>query len=136
MPNFIIAHDLGTTGNKATLYDRDGRLVGSAFYTYRTEYAHTGWAEQNPDDWWRAVCDSTQQLLQETRTNRGDIACITFSGQMMGAVALDERARPLRNAIIWADQRALAQEEWIRQRVAFEDIYQITGHRLDRKSVV
>jgi xylulokinase len=130
MPNFIIAHDLGTTGNKATLYDREGYLVGSAFYAYQTHYAHTGWAEQNPDDWWRAVCQSTQQLLQETRTRKNDIACVTFSGQMMGAVALDDRARPLRNAIIWADQRALAQEAWIAERVAFEDIYQITGHRL------
>lgn len=130
MPNYIIAHDLGTTGNKATLYDREGRLVGSAFFAYDTEYAHTGWAEQNPDDWWRAVCQSTRKLLQETHTSQGDIACITFSGQMMGAVALDERARPLRNAIIWADQRALEQEAWIGERVAFGDVYRITGHRL------
>lgn len=130
MPNFVIAHDLGTTGNKATLYDREGRLVGSAFYAYKTEFAHTGWAEQNPEDWWRAVCQSTQKLLQETQTARDDIACITFSGQMMGAVAIDAQARPLRNAIIWADQRSLAQEAWIGERVSFEDVYQITGHRL------
>jgi xylulokinase len=130
MPNFVIAHDLGTTGNKATLYDREGRLVGSAFYAYKTEYAHTGWAEQNAEDWWQAVCQSTKQLLQATHTPRDDIACITFSGQMMGAVALDEQARPLRNAIIWADQRALVQEARIGERVSFEDVYQITGHRL------
>lgn len=130
MPNFVIAHDLGTTGNKATLYDREGRLVGSAFNGYATEYARTGWAEQNPEDWWRAVCQSTRQLLQDTRTAKGDIACITFSGQMQGAVALDAQARPLRNAIIWADQRALAQAAWIAERVPFEDVYRITGHRL------
>lgn len=130
MGTFVIAHDLGTTGNKATLYDREGRLVGSAFYGYGTEYARTGWAEQNPDDWWQAVCQSTHQLLQETHTQKTDIACITFSGQMMGAVALDERARPLRNAIIWADQRSLAQEAWVGERVSFEDVYRITGHRL------
>ncbi|MCA9886416.1 MAG: xylulokinase, partial [Anaerolineae bacterium] len=65
MPNYIIAHDLGTTGNKATLYDREGRLVGSAFYAYGTEYAHTGWAEQNPQDWWEAVCISGKKLLSE-----------------------------------------------------------------------
>ncbi|MBK9122109.1 MAG: xylulokinase [Chloroflexi bacterium] len=130
MAQFIIAHDLGTTGNKATLYDREGRLVGANFYPYQTEYAHTGWAEQNPDDWWKAVCQSTQRLLAETRVAKNDIACITFSGQMMGAVPLDRDARPLRNAIIWADQRSLAQEKWIGERVAFEDVYRITGHRL------
>jgi xylulokinase len=130
MANFIIAHDLGTTGNKATLYDREGQLVGSAFYSYKTEYAHTGWAEQNPEDWWQAVCQSTCQLLQQTQVNKNDIACVTFSGQMMGAVPLGRDARPLRNAIIWADQRSLVQEKWIGEQVAFEDVYQITGHRL------
>ena len=130
MPNYVVAHDLGTTGNKATLYDREGRLVGASFQAYDTEYAHTGWAEQNPQDWWDAVCQSTRHLLSETGVNRNDIACVTFSGQMMGAVPLDKDARPLRNAIIWADQRALDQERWIGERVSFEDVYQITGHRL------
>ena len=126
----IIAHDLGTTGNKATLYDREGRLVGSAFYAYPTDYAQTGWAEQNPDDWWRAICVSTRALLETTHTAPHEIACITFSGQMMGAVALDEQARPLRSAIIWADQRALEQTRWIGEQVSFEEIYRVTGHRL------
>ena len=91
MKNYVIAHDLGTTGNKATLYDREGRLIGSAFYAYDTEYAHTGWAEQNPEDWWQAVCTSTHQLLQETKVRGDEIACITFSGQMMGAVPLRQK---------------------------------------------
>ena len=130
MPNYVIAHDLGTTGNKATLYDREGHLVGASFQGYDTEYAHTGWAEQNPEDWWQAVCLSTRLLLSETGVSKRDIACITFSGQMMGAVPLDKSARPLRNAIIWADQRALEQERWIGERLSFHEIYQITGHRL------
>ena len=130
MPNYVIAHDLGTTGNKATLYDREGALVGAAFHGYETEYAQTGWAEQNPNDWWEAVCRSTRHLLGETGVRHDDIACITFSGQMMGAVPLGRDGRPLRNAIIWADQRALEQERWIGERLSFEDVYQITGHRL------
>ena len=130
MANYVIAHDLGTTGNKATFYDREGALVGAAFQAYDTEYAHTGWAEQNPDDWWEAVCRSTRHLLSETGVRPDDIACITFSGQMMGAVPLDRDARPLRSAIIWADQRALEQERWISERLSFEDVYRITGHRL------
>lgn len=129
MGNYIIAHDLGTTGNKATLYDREGKLVGAVFHAYETEYAHTGWAEQNPEDWWTAVCQSTHQLLQQTHVSKDDIACITFSGQMMGAVALDKDGRPLRNAIIWADQRALQQNDWVLEQVSFEDMYYLTGHR-------
>jgi xylulokinase len=130
MKRYIIAHDLGTTGNKATLYDQDGVLAGSNFVSYGTTYAQTGWAEQDPEDWWRAVCSSTQALLQKTRVKPAEIACVTFSGQMMGCVPLDARARPLRPAIIWADQRATAQTRWVGERVDLEVMYQITGHRL------
>lgn len=130
MKYHIIAHDLGTTGNKATLYDGEGRLIGSAFHTYHTEYAHTGWAEQNPEDWWQAVCISTRRLLQQTGLSPNDIACIVFSGQMMGCVPLDKNARPLRSAIIWADQRSVEQERWLGERIAPDEVYRITGHRL------
>ncbi|HUV90219.1 MAG TPA: FGGY family carbohydrate kinase, partial [Anaerolineae bacterium] len=130
MKDYVLAHDLGTTGNKATLYDREGALVGSAFYPYDTEYAHTNWAEQDPQDWWQAVCGSTQELLQQTRVRADAVACIVFSGQMMGCVPLDREARPLRNAIIWADQRAVEQERWVGERIAPADVYRTTGHRL------
>ncbi|MGC9522122.1 MAG: xylulokinase [Anaerolineae bacterium] len=130
MARFVLAHDLGTTGNKATLYNAAGKLVGSAFYAYETDYPHTSWAEQSPEDWWTAVCSSTHRLLKQTSTPETEIACITFSGQMMGCVPLDREARPLRKAIIWADQRAVEQAQWVGERIAFEDIYQITGHRL------
>ncbi|MBI1877017.1 MAG: xylulokinase [Chloroflexi bacterium] len=130
MKRFILAHDLGTTGNKATLYDDEGRLVSSAFAGYGVEYAQTGWAEQNPADWWQAVCASTQKLLGQSKADSADIACIVFSGQMMGCVPLDKSARPLRKAIIWADQRAVAQEQWLGERVSPDEVYRITGHRL------
>jgi xylulokinase len=130
MKSYILAHDLGTTGNKATIYNAEGALVGSAFYSYATEFAHTNWAEQNPEDWWRAVCVSTQELLRSARIRPDDIAVITFSGQMMGCVPLDANARPLRNAIIWADQRSVDQERWLGKRISPADVYRITGHRL------
>jgi xylulokinase len=131
MKNTILAHDLGTTGNKATLYDREGSLVGSAFHAYTTQFAHVGWAEQNPEDWWEAVCASTRKLFQQIPGFRADdVACIVFSGQMMGCVPLDKNARPLRNAIIWADQRAVEQERWMSERISLEEMYRITGHRL------
>ena len=130
MKNYIIAHDLGTTGNKATLYDCEGKLVGAAFEGYETEHARAGWAEQDPRDWWQAVCQSTRRLLGEAGLSKNEIAAISFSGQMMGAVPLDRQGQPLRKAIIWADQRALPQERWLMERLDFGEVYQITGHRL------
>ncbi|MDL1901395.1 xylulokinase [Anaerolineae bacterium CFX9] len=127
---YVLAHDLGTTGDKASLYDRDGMLIGSALFEYGVSYPQTGYAEQNVEDWWNAVCGSTQKLLRMTNVRGEEIACIVFSGQMMGCVPLDEQARPLRNAIIWADTRSVAQEHWVGTQIAPERVYRITGHRL------
>jgi xylulokinase len=127
---FVLAHDLGTTGNKASLYDAEGALRSSVTSSYGTDFEHPGWAEQNPEDWWQAVCESSRQLLQEARVSGREIACIVFSGQMMGCVPLDRAGKPLRNAIIWADQRAVEQERRLAERIAPEEVYRLTGHRL------
>jgi xylulokinase len=126
---YILAHDLGTTGNKASLYDRDGSVLASSFYGYGTELPRVNWVEQNPQDWWQAVCVSTQQLLGAAKVNPAEVACIAFSGQMMGCVAVDSQARPLRNALIWADMRAVAEAQSIVDGVGMERAYAITGHR-------
>lgn len=126
---FILAHDLGTTGNKASLYDSEGQILANSFYGYGTEFPQVNWVEQNPEDWWKAVCESTQQLILDTHISPRDIACIVFSGQMMGAVAVDRQVRPLRNAIIWADTRAVDEAKVLVDAVGMEKAYTITGHR-------
>src|SRR5437773_6436049 len=104
----VLAHDVGTTGDKATLYDEDGALVRVAFVPYETFCPRVGWLEQDPDDWWRSFCEATHGLIREAGATPADVAVVSFSGQMMGAVAVDARANPIRNAIIWADQRAVS----------------------------
>lgn len=130
MPDkYILAHDLGTTGNKASLFDAEGQARASAFCAYDTAYPRPNWAEQNPEDWWKAVCESTRQLLLTAKVSPREIACVTFSGQMMGCVTLDRQARPLRSAIIWADTRAVPEAETMLARVGMQAAYRITGHR-------
>lgn len=130
MTAYVLAHDLGTTGNKATLYDEEGNLRASVTSHYGVVYEHTGWAEQNPNDWWKAVCISTHELLEKSGVQSSEIACVTFSGQMQGVVPVDEQAIPLRPAIIWADQRSTEQCATIAERISPADVYKITGHRL------
>jgi xylulokinase len=126
---YILAHDLGTTGNKASLYDAEGALLASAFYGYGLALPKVGWAEQDPEDWWQAVCVSTQQLLASAAVPAAEVACVVFSGQMMGCVAVDRQARPLRSALIWADMRAVEEAQTIVDCVGREEAYRITGHR-------
>lgn len=127
--DYILAHDLGTSGNKATLYDMEGNLAGSTVAAYPTVYPFNGAVEHDPDNWWRAVCDSTKQLLEQSGVAPASIACVSFSGIMMGCLIIDKEGRPLRNMLIWADTRSSKQEKFMQQRMSMERGYRITGHR-------
>ena len=104
MGKYLLAHDLGTSGNKATLFSTEGQLIASCTYNYDVYYSNNNWAEQNPNDWWQAVIATTKTLIKNI--NPKDILAVSFSGQMMGCVCVDKKQEPLRNAIIWADMRA------------------------------
>lgn len=127
----IIAHDLGTTGNKASLHHDDGRIVASVTVAYPAHFAAGGVAEQNPDDWWYAVVAATRDLIARTGTPTSDIVGLVVSGQMMGAVLLDAEGEPARPAIIWADTRAGAQQRDLEDAIGAERAYGILGHRLN-----
>jgi len=102
----IIAYDLGTGGNKASLYDASGRCLAAVFEPYETHYPQAGWHEQRPDDWWNAVVKSTKGLLAEKAVDPGDIECLAISGHSLGCVPLDARGRLLRESTpIWSDKR-------------------------------
>lgn len=92
MPKYLLAHDLGTSGNKATLFTTDGTLIRSCVSGYGTHYYNGNWAEQNPEDWWKAVCSSTKELIQTI--DPSEIAAIAFSGQMWAACAWTKTAGP------------------------------------------
>ncbi|MGF3056221.1 xylulokinase [Microbacterium sp. YY-01] len=127
----IIAHDLGTTGNKASLHHDDGRIVASVIVPYPAHFAAGGIAEQNPHDWWNAVVSATQRLLAHAQTPPRAITGLVVSGQMMGAVLLDSAGEPVRPAIIWADTRSGAQQRQLEAAIGAEHAYRILGHRLN-----
>jgi xylulokinase len=125
----ILAHDLGTTGNKANLFDETGALIASHTEHYDVSYPQPAWAEQDADAWWRAVAQSTQALLSKVPHARDAIAAVSFSGQMMGVVPVDAQGNALRSCIIWADQRATREADDFVRSCGANAIYQSTGHR-------
>lgn len=127
----LLAHDLGTTGDKASLHHDDGTLVAAVVEEYPTAFGSGGRAEQNPADWWTAVCASTRALLADTRTSPAAVEAVSFSGQMMGATLLDADHRPTRPTLIWADTRSGAQAQRIADQVGMAVGYRILGHRID-----
>jgi len=127
MKRYLLAHDLGTSGDKATLFTLEGRLVASRTSPYETRYSNANWAEQSPEDWWSAVRTATASLLSEH--DKADVAAVCFSGQMMGCLCVDARGRPLRDSIIYSDQRAVVETGRLADAIGAEEIYRITGHR-------
>ncbi|HUZ17338.1 MAG TPA: xylulokinase [Spirochaetia bacterium] len=127
MKRYLLAHDLGTSGNKATLFTVDGELLRSASVPYDTHYFNNNWAEQNPEDWWRAIVESTRAVAENI--DPGEIAVIAVSGQMMGCLCVDEAGKPLRPAILYSDQRAVEECSALTEAVGAKELYRITGHR-------
>lgn len=113
MAKFIVAHDVGTSNNKAVLVDMEGGVHGKVLQPYDIRYPRPGWAEQDPEEWWKAITVTTSQLLSTTGVSSADIACIVFSTQMLGIVPMDEKGVALRQGIIWMDNRAPEEARWV-----------------------
>ncbi len=124
---YLLAHDLGTSGNKASLFTVEGQKVASEVFSYNTKWYNQVWAEQNPEDWYEAVRVSTAKVLEGV--DPADVMGFSFSAQMMGCLCVDAAGRPLHPAIIWADMRATEEERYIKEQIPSDEFYRITGHR-------
>ncbi len=102
---YIVAVDLGTNGPKVGLFSEHGRLVGYEFEPVRLILLPDGGAEQDPDEWWRAIVAATRRLIEKDRVSVEEIAAICCTAQWSGTVAVDRSGRPLMNALIWMDAR-------------------------------
>lgn len=129
MAQYIMAYDLGTGGNKASLYDVDGTCVCDCFVPYSTQYPQAGWHEQRPEDWWDCVGQSTRQLLAESRIDPNEVVCLGLSGHSLGAVPLDGQGRLLRqDTPIWSDARAQTQAQAFLANINEAAWYRTTGN--------
>jgi xylulokinase len=119
--------DVGTGGTRAVLIDSSGRIVASAT-SHHTPFAspHTGWAEQDARDWWRAAQEAVRAVLSTEGVRAEEIMAVGLSGQMHGAVLLDERGEVLRPSIIWCDQRTDAECRALTERVGADRIVELT----------
>jgi xylulokinase len=129
VPGKIIAYDLGTGGNKASLFDARGACLAFSFVPYPTHYPDAGWHEQRPEDWWQAVVASTRELLSRVPGAAADIECLAISGQSLGVVPVDGEGRLLRERTpIWSDTRAAAQTQAFFRKIDRRRWYMSTGN--------
>jgi xylulokinase len=133
----LLGIDVGTTGVKALVATADGRVVAQAGEEYPTQFPHPNWAEQDPHDWWRAVCRTVRRSLEAAGSGQGtgiapaEVAAVCVSDQAPSLVAVDAHGAPLGPALIWMDRRAEPQCAWLRAEVGAEKMAAINGGRID-----
>jgi len=107
--------------------DESGRILASGTEEHAAFASpQPGWAEQDPRDWWRAATLAVRRALQAGNLHGASISCVGFSGQMHGAVLLDERCEVIRPALIWCDQRTEPQCNELREMFGNNRLIELT----------
>jgi xylulokinase len=126
--SYFLGVDTSTTSSKALLIDEAGAVVAVASSPHTLQTPRPLWSEQDPQEWWQAVCVSIRSVVKKAGVKAETIAGIGLTGQMHGLVLLDDSGEVLRPAILWNDQRTKAQCDEIHSRIGREKFIQITGN--------
>jgi xylulokinase len=123
----ILGIDVGTGGTRALIVDGDGKVLASGVEEHRPFASpESGWAEQDPRDWWRACGIAVRRALKASGASTDEIACVGFSGQMHGAVLLDAHGEVVRPALIWCDQRTEKQARALEKLFGRDELIRLT----------
>jgi xylulokinase len=119
--------DVGTGGTRVLIIDDKGQVIASATGEHEAFASPLiGWAEQHPEDWWRACRLATRKALAGANLSGSHVDCIGFSGQMHGAVMLDSGDEVVRPALIWCDVRTNKQCLDFTRKIGAERLIQLT----------
>jgi xylulokinase len=124
---WFLGIDVGTGGTRAVLVDETGQVVSSAsseHAPFRTP--QPGWAEQDPEDWWRAAQEAICNAISRSSEPRQQIAAVGLTGQMHGAVMLDFNGKVLRPSLIWCDTRTQPECDWLHQEIGEQRLIELT----------
>lgn len=125
----VLGIDVGTSGSRVVLVGHDGRVFASATAEHAPFTSlKTAWAEQEPEDWWRATRDAIRHALAAGRVDPRTIRALGLSGQMHGAVLLDQADQVVRPAIIWCDQRTEAECRWLTDTLGAARLLALTSN--------
>ena len=125
--NLFLGIDVGTGGTRAVLIDPAGNVVASHSEEHAPIHSpHPGWAEQDPEDWWRAAKIAIAGAIQASGQPASAIQAAGLTGQMHGCVILDATGAVLRPALIWCDQRTQPQCDWLTQTIGYDRLIDLT----------
>jgi xylulokinase len=137
MSKYVLAHDVGTSSVKTALIDRLGVIIANCTTAYGINHPQPGWAEQNPDDYWKGSVFNTREVVRSSGINRNEIMGIVFTTQAMGIIPVDKNGKTLRNNITWVDGRADKEAHWLMNLIGGKAIFKkIIGTEITGKDVL
>lgn len=125
MASYFIAHDIGTSGDKASLVSVGGKVERCVTVPYGMNVYKSNWAEEDPEDWWKAFCEGNKAILNGI--DKTEVAAICISGQMMTGLPVDENCKALHPAMIFIDGRAEKETSFIREKMDIGEYYKRIG---------
>ena len=130
MKSYLLGIDIGTSACKVAVFDKEGKVLAAANGDYPVYYPQEGWAEQNPEEWWSAVCRATKETVQKAGIAPAEIAGVGIDGQSWSAIALDKEGKVLTNTPIWMDTRAQDICERLNKEIGEDKIFEVAGNSL------
>jgi xylulokinase len=128
MEKLLMGIDVGTSSCKVALFDSAGKVVSQSTKEYPVYYPAPGHAEQNPLEWWQAICHAVKDVLQAAPVDTRQIAGIGVDGQSWSAIPVDRQGNVLSNTPIWMDTRAEDICKRITEKIGFERIFSVSGN--------
>ena len=127
---YLLGIDIGTSACKIAVFNREGAVIASATGDYPVYYPKQGWAEQNPEEWWSAVCAAIKTVLKDGNILSEEIAGIGIDGQSWSAIAVDKDGKVLTNTPIWMDTRAKEICEEFNEKYGSDRFFNLAGNSL------
>lgn len=128
MGKLLLGIDIGTSACKIAVFDADGNALAQENEGYSLYYPNSGWVEQNPEEWWGAVCRGIRRVLTDMNIRSKEIAGIGIDGQSWSAIPVDKDGNCLANTPIWMDTRARDICRRVEREIGAERIFQVAGN--------
>ncbi|MCR5791125.1 MAG: xylulokinase [Lachnospiraceae bacterium] len=128
MKELLLGIDIGTSACKVAVFDLDGTVVAQTNQSYQVYYPQNGYAEQNPEEWWDAICRGIREVLTRDGVDADAISGIGIDGQSWSAIPIDRERNVLCNTPIWMDTRARNICERVKREIGEDTIFSVAGN--------
>lgn len=128
---YIITIDVGTSSTKTSLWDEHGRTVADTSFTYALHRPKPLWAEIDANLWWRAVCETSREVVTRSGIQVSDVRGIGIDGVGWTLLPVDHHCEPLAPAMIWLDRRAQQETEWLNALPNARQLIELDANPID-----